>query len=176
VLDERWRSFRAMGLQAGKLHGDVLTVSGETVATNVSHSAPTDLAVIRVYSDPLAKRGGLMVITGNLFDSAIMKTSVITEEFRGRYLSNPNDPDAFEGRAIVFDGPEDYHVLASTTPSSRSTRTAYSLSAMWARSPSRAQPRWSTCNHQPNSSSAASTRCRQLAMVARAAPPMRHPF
>jgi dihydroxy-acid dehydratase len=50
-----------------------------------------------------------MVITGNLFDSAIMKTSVITEEFRARYLSNPNDPDAFEGRAIVFDGPEDYH-------------------------------------------------------------------
>ena len=50
-----------------------------------------------------------MVITGNLFDSAIMKTSVITDEFRGRYLSNPNDPDAFEGRAVVFEGPEDYH-------------------------------------------------------------------
>jgi dihydroxy-acid dehydratase len=50
-----------------------------------------------------------MVIRGNLFESAIMKTSVITEDFRNRYLSNPNDPDAFEGRAIVFDGPEDYH-------------------------------------------------------------------
>ncbi|MBV9596009.1 MAG: dihydroxy-acid dehydratase family protein [Chloroflexi bacterium] len=96
-------------LEAGKLHGDLLTVSGGTVATNVSHSAPTDLAVIRPYTDPLADRGGLMVITGNLFDAAIMKTSVITEEFRGRYLSKPNDPDAFEGRAIVFEGPEDYH-------------------------------------------------------------------
>ena len=96
-------------LDEGKLHGDALTVSGSTVATNVGHCVPTDSAVIRPYANPVADRGGLMVIRGNLFESAIMKTSVITEEFRTRYLSNPNDPDAFEGRAIVFDGPEDYH-------------------------------------------------------------------
>ncbi len=96
-------------LEAGKLQGDVLTVSGCTVAANVRDSAPTDSEVIRPYTEPLAERGGLMVIKGNLFDSAIMKTSVITEDFRRRYLSNPHDPDAFEGHAIVFDGPEDYH-------------------------------------------------------------------
>jgi dihydroxy-acid dehydratase len=96
-------------LVAGKLHGDAMTVSGRTVAANVAHSNPSDPVVIRPYACPVAPRGGLMVIRGNLFESAIMKTSVITEEFRARYLSNPDDPDAFEGRAIVFDGPEDYH-------------------------------------------------------------------
>jgi dihydroxy-acid dehydratase len=96
-------------LAAGKLHGEAMTVSGCTVAANVAQSSPTDSAVIRPYDRPVAERGGLMVIRGNLFESAIMKTSVLTEEFRNRYLSNPNDPDAFEGRAIVFDGPEDYH-------------------------------------------------------------------
>jgi dihydroxy-acid dehydratase len=96
-------------LEAGKLHGDAQTVSGCTIAENVARAAPTDCAVIRPYAEPVAEHGGLMVIGGNLFDSAIMKRSVISEEFRRRYLSNPNDPDAFEGRAIVFDGPEDYH-------------------------------------------------------------------
>jgi len=96
-------------LDEGKLHGETLTVSGSTIATNVRDSAPTDSAVIRPYTDPVAERGGLMVFSGNLFETAIMKTSVITEDFRGRYLSNPNDPEAFEGRAIVFEGPEDYH-------------------------------------------------------------------
>jgi dihydroxy-acid dehydratase len=96
-------------LEEGKLHGDTLTVSGSTVATNVRDCAPTDSAVIRPYTDPVAERGGLMVFSGNLFETAIMKTSVITEDFRRRYLSNPDDPEAFEGRAIVFDGPEDYH-------------------------------------------------------------------
>ena len=61
------------------------------------------------YHQPLKPRAGFKVLSGNLFDSAIMKTSVISEEFRHRYLSNPKDPDAFEGRAVVFDGPEDYH-------------------------------------------------------------------
>jgi dihydroxy-acid dehydratase len=66
--------------------------------------------VIRTYDKPLVKsEAGFLVLKGNLFDSAIMKTSVISKEFRDRYLSNPKDPDAFEGRAIVFDGPEDYH-------------------------------------------------------------------
>ncbi len=65
--------------------------------------------MIRPYEKPLRKQAGFKVLKGNLFESAIMKTSVISEEFRQRYLSNPKDPNAFEGRAVVFDGPEDYH-------------------------------------------------------------------
>jgi dihydroxy-acid dehydratase len=65
--------------------------------------------VILPYGKPLKQHAGFKVLSGNLFDSAIMKTSVISEEFRQRYLSNPKDPNAFEGRAVVFDGPEDYH-------------------------------------------------------------------
>src|SRR5258708_18833026 len=65
--------------------------------------------VIWAFDKPLKKDAGFIVLSGNLFDSAIMKTSVISKEFQDRYLSNPKDPDAFEGRAIVFDGPEDYH-------------------------------------------------------------------
>jgi dihydroxy-acid dehydratase len=65
--------------------------------------------VIRPFERPLKRNAGFIVLRGNLFDSAIMKTSVISDEFRARYLSNPADPEAFEGRAVVFDGPEDYH-------------------------------------------------------------------
>jgi dihydroxy-acid dehydratase len=65
--------------------------------------------VIRPVSDPLKASAGFINLKGNLFDSAIMKTSVISQEFRDRYLSNPDDPEAFEGRVAVFDGPEDYH-------------------------------------------------------------------
>jgi dihydroxy-acid dehydratase len=65
--------------------------------------------VIRAYKQPMKKQAGFKVLSGNLFDSAIMKTSVISDDFRARYLSNPKDPDAFEGRAVVFEGPEDYH-------------------------------------------------------------------
>jgi dihydroxy-acid dehydratase len=68
-----------------------------------------DDRVIFTADKPMRKDAGFIVLKGNLFDNAIMKTSVISEEFRNRYLSNPNDPEAFEGRAIVFDGPEDYH-------------------------------------------------------------------
>ena len=96
-------------LHAGKLHGDALTVSGRTVAENVSNTASTDRSVIRSYDDPFDVHGGMMVLRGNLFDSAVMKTSVISDEFRARYLSDAEDPNAFVGRAVVFDGPEDYH-------------------------------------------------------------------
>jgi dihydroxy-acid dehydratase len=65
--------------------------------------------VIRPFDRPLREKAGFRVLRGNLFSSAIMKLSVISPEFRARYLSNPEDPDAFEGRAVVFDGPEDYH-------------------------------------------------------------------
>jgi dihydroxy-acid dehydratase len=94
---------------AGRLHGDALTVSGKTVAENVGQAKVCNADVIRPYDKPLKAQAGFKVLRGNLFDSAIMKTSVISEEFRKRYLSDPEDPNAFEGRAIVFDGPEDYH-------------------------------------------------------------------
>ena len=94
---------------AGKLHGDALTVNGRTVGENVGQGKVCDVDVIRPYDKPLKAQAGFKVLRGNLFDSAIMKTSVISKEFRNRYLSNPKDPNAFEGRAVVFDGPEDYH-------------------------------------------------------------------
>ena len=94
---------------AGRLHGNALTINGKTVAENVGRAKLHNAEVIRPYDRPLKATAGFKVLRGNLFDSAIMKTSVISEEFRGRYLSNPKDPNAFEGRAVVFDGPEDYH-------------------------------------------------------------------
>jgi dihydroxy-acid dehydratase len=96
-------------LAAGRLHGDALTVNGRTMGENVRDAVNEDPDVIRPYGMPLKPKAGFKVLKGNLFDSAIMKTSVISDEFRARYLSNPDDPDAFEGRAVVFDGPEDYH-------------------------------------------------------------------
>jgi dihydroxy-acid dehydratase len=96
-------------LAAGKLHGEVLTVSGRTLAANIGDAAPTDRNVIMPYDKPLMANAGSIVMGGNLFHSAFMKTSVISPDFRQRYLSDPRDPDAFVGRAIVFEGPEDYH-------------------------------------------------------------------
>ena len=96
-------------LAAGRLHGDALTVNGKTVAENVGHADACNAVVIRPYDKPLKTQAGFKVLRGNLFDSAVMKTSVISDEFRQRYLSDPKDPDAFEGHAVVFDGPEDYH-------------------------------------------------------------------
>jgi dihydroxy-acid dehydratase len=96
-------------LAAGRLHGGALTINGKTIAENVGTARATNSKVIRPYNEPLKAQSGFKVLHGNLFDSAIMKTSVISEEFRQRYLSDPDDPNAFEGRAVVFDGPEDYH-------------------------------------------------------------------
>lgn len=92
-----------------RIHEDALTVNGKTMGENCRDAAAPDSDVIRTYDKPLVKDAGFLVLRGNLFDSAIMKTSVISKEFRDRYLSNPKDPEAFEGRAIVFEGPEDYH-------------------------------------------------------------------
>jgi dihydroxy-acid dehydratase len=94
---------------AGRLHGGALTINGKTIAENVGNAKATNPRVIRPYDQPLRAHAGFKVLHGNLFDSAIMKTSVISDEFRRRYLSDPKDPNAFEGRAAVFDGPEDYH-------------------------------------------------------------------
>ena len=96
-------------LEAGRIHGDALTINGKTVAENVARPQVTNTAVVRPYNQPLKLQAGFKVLHGNLFDSAIMKTSVISDDFRRRYLSDPKDPNAFEGRAVVFDGPEDYH-------------------------------------------------------------------
>ena len=97
-------------LRAGLLpHPDALTVNGESIGDNCRAAAIANPAVIREVAAPLKTEAGFINLKGNLFASAIMKTSVIADEFRDRYLSNPDDPDAFEGRAIVFDGPEDFH-------------------------------------------------------------------
>ncbi|MGB3898674.1 MAG: IlvD/Edd family dehydratase [Mesorhizobium sp.] len=90
-------------------HPDAMTVNGRTIGENCAGVENMDPKVIRPVSDPLVKEAGFLNLKGNLFDSAIMKTSVISKEFRDRYLSNPRDPEAFEGKAVVFDGPEDYH-------------------------------------------------------------------
>ena len=96
-------------LKAKRIHGDALTINGKTMGDNVKRAKITDEDVIHPYNKPMEKHGGFKVLKGNLFDSAIMKASVISPEFRERYLSNPKDPGAFEGKAVVFEGPEDYH-------------------------------------------------------------------
>ncbi|MBR0686860.1 dihydroxy-acid dehydratase family protein [Bradyrhizobium manausense] len=92
-----------------RIHENVLTVNGRTIGENCKGAPKPDADVIWTYDKPMVKDAGFIVLRGNLFDSAIMKTSVISKEFRDRYLSNPKDLNAFEGRAIVFEGPEDYH-------------------------------------------------------------------
>ncbi|WP_421837389.1 IlvD/Edd family dehydratase [Novosphingobium sp.] len=96
-------------LRGGLLDGSALTCNGRTVAENYGNAQIEDARVIKPLAEPMLANAGLTVLTGNLFESAVMKASVISDAFRARYLSNPDDPDAFEGRAIVFEGPEDYH-------------------------------------------------------------------
>ena len=97
-------------LKAGHLHAEALTVTGNTVGENLAE-APVyvNREVIKPFEEPLRPRAGFLVMGGNIFDAAVMKTSVISDEFRRKYLSTPGDENAWEGRAIVFDGPEDYH-------------------------------------------------------------------
>src|SRR5471030_2616123 len=96
-------------MQHKRIHEDARTVNGKTMGDNCRSAPVPDGDVIWSYDKPLVKDAGFLVLRGNLFDSAIMKTSVISKEFRDRYLINPKDLNAFEGRAIVFEGPEDYH-------------------------------------------------------------------
>jgi dihydroxy-acid dehydratase len=97
-------------LRAGLLpHPDALTVNGKTMAENCSAQQTENCDVIKPVTHAMTEHAGFINLKGNLFDSALMKTSVISAEFRDRYLSNPRDLNAFEGRAIVFDGPEDFH-------------------------------------------------------------------
>jgi dihydroxy-acid dehydratase len=94
--------------KANRLHAGAMTINGKSLGENIRSAEIEDTDVIRPYSQPLMPQAGFRVLKGNLFDAAIMKVSVISQAFRERYLSDPNDPDAFEGRAVVFDGPEDY--------------------------------------------------------------------
>ena len=96
-------------MKQGLIHEDAMTANGKSIGDNCRTATIEDERVIRPFATPLLEDAGFIVLRGNLFDSAIMKTSVISPEFRARYLSNPADPEAFEGPAVVFDGPEDYH-------------------------------------------------------------------
>jgi dihydroxy-acid dehydratase len=96
-------------MRHGLIHEEAVTVNGRTIGENCRDTVAEDREVIREFDRPLVADAGFVVLTGNLFDSAIMKTSVISDDFRERYLSDPDHPDMFEGRAVVFDGPEDYH-------------------------------------------------------------------
>jgi dihydroxy-acid dehydratase len=96
-------------LQANRIDGAAATVTGRSLADNIANSASHDREMIKPYAQPLKQHAGFLVLTGNLFDFAIMKTSVISDEFRQRYLSAAGQPNVFEARAIVFDGSDDYH-------------------------------------------------------------------
>ncbi|UYG09220.1 IlvD/Edd family dehydratase [Halomonas sp. M4R1S46] len=96
-------------LEAGRLHGEAPTVNGRTMGENLAGRETRDPEVIRRYANPLVEHAGFLNLTGNLFDSALMKTSVISADFRRRFLEALDDPEAFEGRVVVFDGAEDYH-------------------------------------------------------------------
>jgi len=95
--------------EAGKLKADCLTVTGKTIGENIGGRQTNDREVIYPYAAPLKEQAGFLVLSGNLFDHAIMKTSVISDEFRNRYLNRPGSEGVFEARAIVFDGADDYH-------------------------------------------------------------------
>ncbi len=96
-------------MEQGKIHEGALTVNGRSMGDNCRGKLSWDRKVIFTYDAPLKEDAGFIVLRGNLFDNAIMKTSVISQEFRERFLSDPAHPNAFEGRAVVFEGPEDYH-------------------------------------------------------------------
>ncbi|MHB1110147.1 MAG: IlvD/Edd family dehydratase, partial [Devosia sp.] len=96
-------------MKQGLIRENAPTVNGKSIGENCRNTTIQDDKVIRPFNKPLKEEAGFLVLRGNLFDSAIMKTSVISSEFRDRYLNNPASPNAFEGKAVVFDGPEDYH-------------------------------------------------------------------
>ena len=92
-----------------KIHTNIITVSGRTVKENLKKKIEVNRKVIKTFKDNLTENAGFLVMKGNFFSSAIMKTSVISSEFRKRYLSDPKHPNVFKGKAVVFEGPEDYH-------------------------------------------------------------------
>jgi dihydroxyacid dehydratase/phosphogluconate dehydratase len=111
------RFFRAGGVpalmwelqQAGRLHGGCASVTGQTIGENLQGREARDRDVIRPFNAPLKEKAGFLVLSGNLFDFGILKTSVISDAFRSRYLNQPGQEGIFEARAVVFDGADDYH-------------------------------------------------------------------
>jgi dihydroxyacid dehydratase/phosphogluconate dehydratase len=95
-------------IRAGRIHTEALTVNGKSIQENYGASRSEDANVIRTYDKPVKERAGFLVVSGNLFESALMKTSVISEDFKRRFLSNPDSENCFTSRVIVFEGPEDY--------------------------------------------------------------------
>ncbi len=95
--------------KAGRIHEGAMTATGRTMGENLEGWESRDQGVITTYEAPLRKNAGFKVLSGNLFDSALMKTSVISADFRKRFLSEPGNEGVFEARAVVFEGPEDYH-------------------------------------------------------------------
>jgi dihydroxy-acid dehydratase len=91
-------------LRHGLLDGSALTVSGRSVAENVADAPGPDGEIIRAVTSPLRENAGFLVLTGNLFTAALIKTSVISETFRQRYLSAPGNEDCFESTAVIFEG------------------------------------------------------------------------
>jgi len=96
-------------LTAGKLNDTAITANGQTIAENYDQTPILDKDVIRTYDDPILNNAGFIILKGNICEAAVMKTSVISYKFRSQYLSRPNSKNVFEVRAIVFEGPEDYH-------------------------------------------------------------------
>ena len=93
----------------GFLHGDLITVTGKTIKDLVKSVRSSDHDVITTVKTPVRENSGFLVLSGNLFDSALMKTSVISSDFKKRFLSKPGEENILKGRAVVFEGPEDYH-------------------------------------------------------------------
>ncbi len=94
---------------AGKLQLDAMTCTGQTLGEVLAPPVDVDREVIRAYGQPMKERAGFIVLSGNLFDAGIMKVSVVDEQFRNRFLADPAHPNMFEGKAVIFEGPEDYH-------------------------------------------------------------------
>ena len=94
---------------AGKLQLDAMTCTGKTLGEVLASEVDVDREVIRAYDQPMKERAGFIVLSGNLFDAGIMKISVVDEAFRNRFLADPDHPNMFEGKAVIFEGPEDYH-------------------------------------------------------------------
>lgn len=146
------RFFRAGGVpavmwelnQAGLLR-DAKTVTGNGMLENIADHESWDREMIRPFADPLIHKAGFIVMNGNLFDTAIMKTSVISDEFRDRYLSTPGSENVFEGRAIVFDGSEQYHDQINDE-SLNIDENCILVAVDAARSAGPDRLRWSTCS------------------------------
>lgn len=95
--------------KAGRIHDGAMTATGKTMGENLEGWESQDIDVIKTYAEPMRKNAGFKVLSGNLFDSALMKTSVISKDFQERFLSTPGAEGTFRARAVVFEGPEDYH-------------------------------------------------------------------